>query len=105
MSGWAVLDPSPDGRWLLLEQDLYSCGTASTAKLVRSSGGTPIPAIPRTRRSYALGWLPDNTALVAAQSRGCDPPPPAAIYQVRPGGRPSAELVIATDAQDATAWS
>jgi hypothetical protein len=102
---WGLVSPSPDGKWLLLEDQMSSCGTATWADFLPAGGGQLVRALPQAFASEALGWLPDNSALVAGQTQGCAGGPPAGIYQVWPGSLvPAPQLVLAANAEDATTW-
>jgi hypothetical protein len=104
---WFFTQASPNGKWLLLEDDYGACGIATWADFLPSSGGRLISAFPGAYTSQALGWLPDNTALVAAQSEGCEGAASAGIYQVWPGNTslgPPPRLVFPAAVQDATTW-
>jgi hypothetical protein len=104
---WTFLAPSPDGRTLLLEQDVYACGTARTAYFLPASGGKLEPVVSYPwNQSEPLGWLRDGSALVAAQSDAeCEGMPESGIYRVRPeAGMRIPELVVGTSSQDATLW-
>jgi len=106
--GWYFVQPSPDGKWLLLEDALGACGTATWAEFQHGNGGPVFSAFPDAVSSQALGWLPDNTAIVAAQTVECDGAPVGGIYQVTPAanwaGGPSAQLIFPAVTQDATTW-
>ena len=102
---WGLVQLSPNRKWMLLEDQWSSCGTASWADFLPSTGGRLVSAFPAAYVSEALGWLPDNTALVAAQTEGCAGSPPAGIYQVWPGDQsPSPQLVFGAVTEDATTW-
>ena len=102
---WGLVSPSPDGKWLLLEDQMSSCGTATWADFLPAGGGHLTRALPQAFASEALGWLSDNTALVAGQTTGCAGAPPAGIYQVWPGAQvPTPQLVVAANSEDATTW-
>jgi hypothetical protein len=104
-TAWGLVSPSPDGKWLLLEDQMSSCGTATWADFLPANGGQLTRALPQTFASEALGWLPDNSALVAGQTQGCAGSPPAGIYEVWPGSLvPAPQLVLAANAEDATTW-
>lgn len=107
-TSWVFVEPSPDGKWLLTQDAYGACGIATWAYFVRAGGGGQlIPAFPGAYTSEALGWLPDNTALVAAQSEGCDGSPTSGIYQVWPGNptfEPPPQLVFPGFVFDATTW-
>jgi hypothetical protein len=102
---WVFLQPSPNGRWLLAEDAYGACGIASWAYFLPSHGGELAFAFPAAYISQALGWLPDNTALVA--SEGCGGGSTSGIYQVWPGNaqfvRPP-QLVFPGYVGDATTW-
>jgi hypothetical protein len=108
-TAWTFLQPSPDGRWLLLEGVTEACSVASWAEFMPARGGPFSLVFPGSgRSSEALGWLPDNTALVQGQPQVCGGSGTEGIYQVRPGpaGSPLArQLVFPTAlAADETAW-
>jgi hypothetical protein len=104
-TAWGLVSPSPDGKWLLLEDQMSSCGTATWADFLPANGGSVTRALPQAFASEALGWLPDNSALVAGQTHGCAGSPPAGVYQVWPGNlAPAPHLVLAANAEDATTW-
>jgi len=103
--GWGLVAPSPDGRWLLLEDAETSCGTATWADFLPASGGNLVPAMPDAQTTEALGWLSDSTALIAVQAYGCAGGPPDGIYRVWPGLTSTQhELVVSAAASDATLW-
>ena len=109
---WNFVQPSPDGKWLLVEDSAGFCGNPTWADFLPAGGGALQAAFPGALTSEALGWLPDNSALVAAQPQGC-PGPAGGIYQVYPpepsppadpnlsGG---SQLVFAGPVVDATTW-
>lgn len=106
---WTFLRPSPNGRWLLLEGANETCSPYTKAYFLSAhSGGTPALVFPGSPNdSEALGWLPDNTALVAGQPETCGGSGPAGIYQVRPAtaSSPSTyQLVFPTSGTEATTW-
>jgi hypothetical protein len=103
---WAFAQPSPNGKWLLLQDVSAACGLPSWTSFVPTKGGRLWPAFPGDYFSEALGWLPDNTALVAAQSQGCDGNLTSGIYQVTPSDPafPEAQLVFPGYVFDATTW-
>jgi hypothetical protein len=104
---WVFAQPSPNGKWLLLQDAYGACGIATWAYLLPSRGGSLLSAFPGAYTSEALGWLPDNTALVAAQSEGCEGNRTAGIYHVTPGNpnfEPAPELVFPGFVFDATTW-
>jgi hypothetical protein len=103
---WVFAQPSPNGKWLLLQDAFGACGLPTWAYFVPSRGGPLWSAFPGDYTSEALGWLPDNTALVAAQSEGCEGNQNDGIYQVTPSNPtfPEAQLVFAGDVFDATTW-
>lgn len=101
---WGLVSPSPDGKWLLLEDQMSSCGTATWADFLPARGGKLARALPQASASEALGWLPDSSALVAGQTQGCAGSPPAGVYQVWPGSLRVPQLVFAATSEDATTW-
>jgi hypothetical protein len=104
---WLLVQPSPNGKWLLLQDAFGACGLVTWAYTLPSRGGSLRSAFPGAYTSEALGWLPDNTALVAAQSEGCEGNSTAGIYQVTPGDpsfQPPPLLVFAGYVFDATSW-
>jgi hypothetical protein len=104
-AGWDLVQRSPDGKWLLLEDAFGACGLATWADFLPSRGGQLESAFPEADSSQALGWLPDSTALVAVQTTGCDGSPVGGVYQVWPGNWTEApQLIFAADALDATTW-
>jgi len=102
---WVFVAPSPDGRTLLLEQDIFSCGNDPQAYLLSTSGGDLRPAVPALdAQSEPIGWLRSGTALVALQSGGgCDGSPVSGIYRVDPLTGDD-RLVLSAAAYDATVW-
>jgi hypothetical protein len=100
------VQPSPNRKWLLLEDAFGACGTATWAEFQPSSGGALVSAFQDAQSSQALGWLPDNTALVAVQTNECDGAPVGGIYQVTPGSWPAPlpQLVFPAETYDATTW-
>jgi hypothetical protein len=100
---WAFVSPSPNGRTLLLEQDIYACGTDRQAYFLSTSGGALRRAVGDVAtQSEPLGWLGGGTALVAIQYGGCDGAPRSGLYRANPDG--SDGLILATSGQDATLW-
>lgn len=109
--GWGLASPSADGRWLLLEDETESCGTATSAYVLPATGGNLIPVLQDSASTQALGWLPGetDTALVTVRGEGCDATPPSGIYTAHPYLDSATEsvatqLVIQARAQDATTW-
>jgi hypothetical protein len=109
--GWGLVSTSADGRWLLLEDETQSCGTATSAYLLPAAGGYLVPAVRDVGDSQALGWLRSelDTALIMVQGDGCDGRPPSGIYAVRPyldAATESAvtERVLLGRVHDATTW-
>lgn len=106
-SVWTFLQRSPNGRWFLLEEANETCSSYSLAEFLPARGGQLALVFPRSNTSsYALGWLPDNTALVAGQPQACGGNGSAGIYQVRPGkgSAPPAYQLVFPDAAEATSW-
>lgn len=104
---WIFVQPSPNGKWLLTQDAFGACGLATWAYFLPARGGSLVSAFPGSYTSEALGWLPDNTALVAAQSLGCEGPQTNGIYQVWPGNpvfEPAPQLVFQGSVFDATTW-
>jgi hypothetical protein len=105
---WTFLEPSPNGRTLLLEQDQYACGTSRQTYLL-SAAGKLEPVTGRVLgaedvQSEPLGWLSDNTALVAVQNdNGCEGTLRSGIYRIWPKSD-WGQLVVATSSEDATLW-
>jgi hypothetical protein len=100
---WSFLLPSADGRILLLEQDIYACGTDRQAYFLSTNGGGLERAVgDRATTSEPLGWLRDGGALVAIQFGGCDGAPRSGLYRAYPDG--SDNFIVATSGQDATLW-
>ncbi len=105
LRGWYFVQASPNRKWLLLEDAFGACGTATWAEFQQGSGGPLSSAFPDAVSSQALGWLPDNTALIAVQTNECDGAPAGGIYQVTPGNWVlSPQLVFPAETQDATTW-
>lgn len=103
--GWYFVQSSPNGKWVLLEDAFGACGVATWAEFQPVGGGGPVAAFPDAVSSQALGWLPDNTALIAVQTTECDGAPAGGIYQVTPGNWvPSPSLVFPAETFDATTW-
>ena len=104
---WVFAQPSPNGKWLLLQDAYGACGIATWSYFVPTRGGGPLwSAFAGAYTSEALGWLPDNTALIAAQSETCEGNQTNGIYQVTPSDPtyPQSQLVFAGDVFDATTW-
>jgi hypothetical protein len=105
---WTFLQLSPNGRWLLLENANETCSFYTKAEFLPARGGGSdaevFPGSPTS--SEALGWLPDNTALVAGQPQACGGSGTPGIYQVRPGtaSSPSTYQLVFPDMADATSW-
>ena len=57
---WNFVQPSPNGKWLLLEDTSDFCGNPTWADFLPAGGGSLQPAFPGPSVSEALGWLPDN---------------------------------------------
>jgi hypothetical protein len=104
---WAFVQPSPDGRWLLLEEANETCSYYSWAEFMPARGGNLAPIFPGSPiNSVPLGWLPDNTALVEGAPQVCGGSGSEGIYQVRPndtGARPAYQLVF-PGISDVTTW-
>lgn len=106
-SRWTYLAVSPSARTILLEHDIYACGTSRQAFVLSVRDGVIRPAFGDPNvESEPLGWLPGEQALVAAQRpTGCEGYPESGLYTVWtdvPDLGP--QLVLATSSQDATAW-
>jgi hypothetical protein len=106
--GWGFLEPSPDGRTLLLELDEFGCGIYPRAVFLSATGRLDFP-VPRSFEtaveSEPLGWLPDGSALIAVQnSYGCEGTLKSGIYRAWPGETRPLERVVVTSATDATTW-
>jgi len=100
---WGFVSASPNGRTLLLEQDIYACGTDRQAYFLSTSGGALERAVGDVAtQSEPLGWLGGGAALVAIQYGGCDGAPRSGLYRAYPDG--SDGLIVATSGQDATLW-
>ncbi len=100
---WAFVSPSPNERTLLLEQDIYACGTDRQAYFLSTSGGALERAVGDVAtQSEPLGWLGGGAALVAIQFGGCDGAARSGLYGAYPDG--SNRLIVATSGQDATLW-
>jgi hypothetical protein len=82
---WVYVQPSPNRKWLLTQDAYGACGLSTWAYFLPSRGGQLTFAFPGAYTSEALGWLPDNTALVAAQAEGCEGATTSGIYQITPG--------------------
>jgi hypothetical protein len=105
-NAWTFLQPSPNGRWLLLEETAEACSTYSWVEFMPAHGGRLASIFPGSPvSSSALGWLPDNTALVEGAPQACGGSGAEGIYQVRPGtgSHPAYQLVF-PDLGDATTW-
>ncbi len=100
-TAWTFLQPSPDGRWLLLEDTIEACSVATWVEFMPAHGGSFSEIFPgSSMSSQALGWLPDNTALVEGEPAACGGGGPAGIYQARPGtagSPPALQLVFPND--------
>ena len=100
---WVFVSPSPNGRTLLLEQDIYACGADRQAYFLSTSGGALRRAVGDVAtQSEPLGWLGGGAALVAIQYGECDGAARSGIYRAYPDG--SDGLIVATSGQDATLW-
>jgi hypothetical protein len=100
---WTFLSSSPNGRMLLLEQDIYSCGTDRQAYFLSTSGGGLRRAVSDlATQSEPLGWLGRGAALVAVQYGECSGAPRSGIYRAYPSGWN--DLILSTSGQDATLW-
>jgi hypothetical protein len=106
-SRWTFLSVSPSGRTLLLEHDIYACGTSRQAFLLSLHDGALRPAFDSSYQSEPVGWLPGGVALVAGQELAdCEGSPISGLYSVWPEVPDLApQLVVATSAQDATGWA
>ncbi len=104
---WAFLQPSPNGRWLLLEYANETCSYFTLAGFMPARGGSFTQIFPgSSTNAEAFGWLPDNTALVFGAPQSCGGNGPEGIYQVRPETASSAstyQLVFPREAE-ATTW-
>jgi hypothetical protein len=88
---------------LLLEQDIYACGTDRQAYFLSASGGRLQRAVgDRATTSEPLGWLRGGAALVAIQFGGCDGAPRSGIYRAYPSGWD--DFILSTSGEDATLW-
>lgn len=100
---WVFVLPSPNGRTLLLEQDIYACGADRQAYFLSTRGGALRRAVGDVAtQSEPLGWLGGGAALVAIQYGECDGAPRSGLYRAYPDG--SDGLILATSGQDATLW-
>jgi hypothetical protein len=107
LARWTFLALSPNRRTLLLEQDVYACGTSRVGYFMPAGGGSLQPVVgDATTQSQPFGWLRDGSALVAAQSAAsCEGRPESGIYQAWPGPNGSSStLLVATSSDDATLW-
>jgi hypothetical protein len=78
---WTFVSPSADGRTLLLEQDIYSCGD---------------------RQAYFLSTR-GGAALVAIQFNAeCGSSERSGLYRAYPDG--SDDFILSTSGDDATLW-
>jgi hypothetical protein len=100
---WSFLSPSPDGRMLLLEQDIYSCGSDRQAYFLSTRGGELLRAVgdPATQ-SEPLGWLGRDIALVAVQEAECLGASRSGLYRAYPSG--GNDFILSTSGEDATLW-
>jgi hypothetical protein len=106
-TAWTFLQPSPNGKWLLLEDSTEACSFAWWVEFMSVRGGSFSELFPGSNMSsFALGWLPDNTALVEGAPATCGGGGPAGIYQARPGaaGSPQARQLVFPDWGEATTW-
>jgi hypothetical protein len=105
-TSWVFVQPSPNRKWLLLQDVTGACGGPTWAYFLPTKGGPLWQAFPGNYFSEALGWLPDNSALVAAQSQGCEGNPTSGIYQITPSNPtfPNEQLVFPGYVFDATTW-
>lgn len=97
----------PNARSILLEHDLYACGTSRQAFLLTVGSGVIRPAFGDPEiQSEPLGWLPGDYALVGGQrAGGCEGSPESGLYSVWTNvADVNPQLVAATSSQDATAW-
>jgi hypothetical protein len=100
---WVFVSPSPNGRTLLLEQDIYACGADRQAYFLSTRGGALRRAVGDVAtQSEPLGWLGGGAALVAIQYGECDGTGRSGLYRAYPDG--SDGLIVATSGQDATLW-
>ena len=100
---WSFVSPSPNGRALLLEQDIYACGTDRQAYFLSTRGGALQRAVGDVAtQSEPLGWLGGGAALVAIQFGGCDGARRSGLYRAYRDG--SDGLILSTSGQDATLW-
>jgi hypothetical protein len=104
-AAWNLVQQSPDGKWLLLEDSFGACGIATWADFLPSGGGQLQSAFADATSSQALGWLPDSTALVSVQTSDCAGAAAGGVYEVWPGNWTNApELVFAGDVFEASTW-
>ena len=107
LARWTFLALSPNRRTLLLEQDVYTCGTSRQGYFLPAGGGSLQPVVgDASTQSEPVGWLSDGSALVAAQSdASCEGVPVAGIYQAWPGPvAASSRLLVAATADAAALW-
>ena len=98
---------TPNRRTLLLEQDVYACGTSRQGYFLPARGGSLQPVVgDASTRSEPLGWLSDGSALVAGQSdASCEGIPVAGIYQAWPGPVAAwSRLLVAATSANAATW-
>jgi hypothetical protein len=100
---WVFVSSSPNGRTLLLEQDIYACGADRQTYFLSTNGGALRRAVGDVAtQSEPLGWLGGGAALVAIQYGECDGAARSGLYRAYPDG--SDGLIVATSGQDATLW-
>ena len=104
-----VVIPSPDRRTLLVEEGIYKqpagCGSEETS-FIAATGGKLVPAMSpgSVKDSWALGWITNNAALVAADGPGECLVGNLGIY-IADRRVPNYQwLVLATTSTDATIW-
>jgi hypothetical protein len=104
---YTFLQPSPNGRWLLLEYANETCSYFTLAGFMPARGGSFNQIFPgSSTNAEAFGWLPDNTALVFGAPQGCGGNGPEGIYQVRPeaASSPSTYQLVFPREAEATTW-
>jgi Tol biopolymer transport system component len=76
---------SPDGRWIAFQK---GDGLRFDIFVIPQGGGEPRKLTDERNIIGGLAWLPDNSGIVYASSRGSTVPylPPLALWEVRPDG-------------------
>jgi len=105
-SDWGLVAPAPDGRTLLAEEGIFTCGEEFATYFIPAAGGTRRPVVPLADFGSAegIGWVNRNQALIATDGfADCDPNR-SAIYLVDRRAPQAPTLIVDANGHDATLW-